>query len=260
MRRRSPPIAQSWSGACSPRSGSASSSNRSRTKTSVTNGCEASRTEWWTSLDSWRQDLRGLRRRWCCASVPEVRAGAAATTAARDARRGFRVRAPSEVPRQSLASRCRARSQAVPRGDVLMARGHGQIRRTQVITTYGPGALIDLPRDSAIVAGLETWPNPSELEEIIEPRLVQKLRSLTGVPTPRLFAPPPPDSEPGKSPLGINACRFPEWFVVQDEVGGADRERSRRLVNRRALDEKRRFDGRRVVATRFVRACPKRPC
>ena len=29
----------------------------------------------------------------------------------------------------------------------------GQIRRSQVITTYGPGALIDLPRDSAIVAG-----------------------------------------------------------------------------------------------------------
>ncbi len=138
-----------------------------------------------------------------------------------------------------------------------MARGHGQIRRTQVITTYGPGALIDLPRDSAIVGGLETWPNPSQLEEIIEPRLVHKLHSLTGVTIPRLFAPPPPDSEPGKSPLGIGAFRFPEWFVVQDEEGGADRERSRRLVNRRALDEKRRFDGKGVVATRFVRACPR---
>jgi len=138
-----------------------------------------------------------------------------------------------------------------------MARGHGQIRRTQVITTYGPGALIDLPRDSAIVAGLETWPNPSQLEEIIEPRLVHKLQSLTGVSTPRLFAPPPPGTELGKSPLGIGAFRFPEWFVVQDEAGGADRERSRRLVNRRALDEKKHFDGRRVVATRFVRACPR---
>jgi hypothetical protein len=33
--------------------------------------------------------------------------------------------------------------------------------------------------------------------------------------------------------------------------------RSRRLVNRKALDGKGRFDSRQVVATRFVRACPK---
>src|SRR5437667_5287629 len=39
--------------------------------------------------------------------------------------------------------------------------------------------------------------------------------------------------------------------------GGAERERSRRLVHRKELDDKGRFDRRRVVATRFVRACPK---
>ena len=33
----------------------------------------------------------------------------------------------------------------------------GQIRRSQIITTYGPGSLIDLPRDSAIVAGIDGW-------------------------------------------------------------------------------------------------------
>ncbi len=37
-------------------------------------------------------------------------------------------------------------------------KAHGQIRQGQLITTYGPGALIDLPRDSAIIGGLETWP------------------------------------------------------------------------------------------------------
>ena len=36
-----------------------------------------------------------------------------------------------------------------------------------------------------------------------------------------------------------------------------ERERSRRLVHRKELDDKGRFDGRAVVATRFVRACPK---
>ena len=39
--------------------------------------------------------------------------------------------------------------------------------------------------------------------------------------------------------------------------GGAERERSRRLVHRKELDDKGRFDSRAVVATRFVRACPK---
>ena len=40
----------------------------------------------------------------------------------------------------------------------MSRKAHGQLRRSQVITTYGPGALIDLPRHSAIVGGLETWP------------------------------------------------------------------------------------------------------
>jgi hypothetical protein len=53
------------------------------------------------------------------------------------------------------------------------------------------------------------------------------------------------------------AWRFPEWFVVKDEGSGDERQRSRRLVHRKALDERGRFDRRDVVATRFVRACPR---
>jgi len=136
-------------------------------------------------------------------------------------------------------------------------KAHGQIRRSQVITTYGPGALIDLPAHSAVVGGLETWPKPSDLEEIVEPRLARKLEAMTGIRAPRLYAPPPDPSDPREPARGIGAWRFPEWFVVQDEGGAEDRERSRRLVHRKALDERGRFDGRAVVATRFVRACPR---
>jgi hypothetical protein len=139
----------------------------------------------------------------------------------------------------------------------MSRRAHGQIRRSQVITTYGPGALIDLPRHSAIVGGLDTWPKTSELEEILEPRLVRKLQGMTGVAAPRLFAPPPESNDPHEPTRGIGARRFPEWLVVQETGGGEERERSRRLVHRKGLDDKGRFDGRPVVATRFVRACPK---
>jgi hypothetical protein len=139
----------------------------------------------------------------------------------------------------------------------MSKKAHGQVRRSQVITTYGPGALIDLPRHSAIVGGLDTWPKRSSLDEIIEPRLTLKLQSMTGVVAPRLYAPPADDNDPREPAKGIVAWRFPEWFIVQEETGGEERQRSRRLVSRKALDEKGRFDKRPVVATRFVRACLK---
>jgi hypothetical protein len=136
-------------------------------------------------------------------------------------------------------------------------KAHGQIRRGQVIGTYGPGALIDLPNNSGIVGGLDSWPKVSELEEIPEPRLSRKLAMMTGVAGPRLFAPPANSDDPREPAKGIGVWRFPEWFVVQETMRSEERERSRRLVHRKYLDGKRRFDGRPVVATRFVRACPK---
>jgi hypothetical protein len=139
----------------------------------------------------------------------------------------------------------------------MSRKAHGQVRSGQVITTYGPGALIDLPKHSAIVGGLETWPKTSDLEEIFEARLTRKLQIMTGVPGPRLFAPPPDSNDPREPPPGIGAWRFPEWFVVQEASGGEGSDRSRRLVHRKALDHRGRFDGRSVVATRFVRACPR---
>lgn len=139
----------------------------------------------------------------------------------------------------------------------MSRRGHGEIRQSQVITTYGPGALIDLPRHSAIVGGLDTWPSPGRLDEIPEPRLTRKLGVMTGVPSPRLYAPPPQPNEPWAPARGIGAWRFPQWFVVQESGAGEGPDRSRRLVHRKALDDKGRFDGLPVVPTRFVRACPR---
>ena len=139
----------------------------------------------------------------------------------------------------------------------MSRRAHGQVRRGQVITTYGPGALIDLPRHSAIIGGLDTWPKVGSLEEVVELRLTSKLQAMTGVKNVSLYAPPPDSNDPREKAQGIGAWRFPEWFVVQEAPGAEERKRSRRLVHRKALDDKGRIDGRPVVATRFVRACPK---
>ena len=60
-----------------------------------------------------------------------------------------------------------------------MARAHGQIRRSQILNTFGPGALIDLPHHAAIVGGLDTWNwgGDDRKRRILEPRLLRKIES-----------------------------------------------------------------------------------
>ena len=53
----------------------------------------------------------------------------------------------------------------------------GQLRPSQIVTTFGPGSIVDLPKDSVIVLGLDFWPNqPAQYRPIAEPRLERVLR------------------------------------------------------------------------------------
>ena len=81
-----------------------------------------------------------------------------------------------------------------------MSRAFGSVRQSQVVTTYGPGALIDLPAHSAIVGGLDTW--PQGLQEIVELRLSRALQQYTDVPA-QAFAPPPATLDP----LAARRCK-----------------------------------------------------
>jgi hypothetical protein len=140
-------------------------------------------------------------------------------------------------------------------------RAHGQIRRSQVVTTFGPGAMVDLPDYSILISGLDQWRGVNE--EIDEPRLLQKLREHLGIDSLKLFAPPRDSSDLLGATTGVVGWQFPEWFVTQNvkqwESNSGNRIRSRRLVHRTALT-KRRYIGddrkpQNVVPVRFVRAC-----
>ncbi len=141
----------------------------------------------------------------------------------------------------------------------------GQIRQSQVITTFGPGAFLDLPNNSVLVGGLECWSEGGE--EIFEPRLVEKLKRLFNPPLASLqLRTPPPLSEeaPGAKRTCIIGWQFPEWFVSQNVVAtdATGKIRSRYLVHRTRLERDGRFIDRdkkkhTVVSVRFVRACPK---
>jgi hypothetical protein len=138
-------------------------------------------------------------------------------------------------------------------------RAPGQIRQSQVITTFGPGAMVDLPKHSVLIAGLDHWQGMGD--EIVEPRLTDKLKQLLDVPALKLYAPPPDPDDPQAPQTGIAAWQFPEWFIVQDTEpdGSTSTIRSRMLVHRKALTKGKYIDDKKkhwpVVSVRFVRAC-----
>lgn len=57
----------------------------------------------------------------------------------------------------------------------MPTRAIGDVRPSQVITTFGPGAIVDLQTMSVIVAGIDRWYTDEELV-IREPRLERALR------------------------------------------------------------------------------------
>lgn len=54
-------------------------------------------------------------------------------------------------------------------------RAIGDVRPSQVITSFGPGSVVDLQTMSIIVAGIDSWPRDPE-DAIYEPRLQRALR------------------------------------------------------------------------------------
>jgi hypothetical protein len=136
-------------------------------------------------------------------------------------------------------------------------RPQGQIRQSQIITTFGPGALVDLPNHAAIVGGLETWQGVDK--PVFEERLVGKLQGMLGIPGLKLYAPPIDLRDPIAPRTGITAWMFPEWFVAQYEPDASAKVRSRPLIHRETLVsgkylalDRRKYP---VVPIRFVQAC-----
>ncbi|XXT17408.1 DUF1998 domain-containing protein [Sorangium sp. So ce429] len=133
----------------------------------------------------------------------------------------------------------------------------GQVRRSQVLTTFGPGALVDFPKHAAIMGGLESWGDPDKegFQQVFEERLEAALRVREQNPRLRLFSPPSSPDAPDAPARGITAFEFPAWFIEQptDARVGEGGFRSRRLLHRRAIE---RGSYGKVVPIRFVRACP----
>jgi hypothetical protein len=137
----------------------------------------------------------------------------------------------------------------------------GELRRSQVLTSFGPGSMVDLPNHSVLIAGLDFW--HGEKERVFEDRLESWLRKSLNKPDLKLFAPPVDTGEQGATRSGIDVFVFPTWFLGQvDETwiapdGRVYRTRPLirwdRLVNGGYLTRDRKSA--KVVPVRFVQAC-----
>jgi len=95
----------------------------------------------------------------------------------------------------------------------------GDVRPSQLMFTYGVGALIDLPKLSVIVSGLDDWQlNPEYCHTIAESRLLQAVQfHLNKVE--RMVTPPLVDDSGDTNPdspsfyAGVPVATFPRWMV-----------------------------------------------
>lgn len=142
----------------------------------------------------------------------------------------------------------------------------GEIRQSQVVTTFGPGSMVDLPNHSVVIGGLDHWHGDKKL--IREERLERYICEQLDLEEVKMYTPPVDEQIPGGARTGITVFTFPLWFVAQvrdEDIKHLRRDdqkdiRTRPLVHWRQLINGQYFTADRkkrpVVPVRFVQACP----
>ncbi len=91
----------------------------------------------------------------------------------------------------------------------------GNLRPSQLIYTFGVGALVDLPNVSALILGLDDW-DTRYCTEVSEDRLLAALQQRLGPQLKRLFLPPVTQEDTTRDPAapakGVPVAPFPRWL------------------------------------------------
>jgi hypothetical protein len=99
---------------------------------------------------------------------------------------------------------------------------------SQLLLTYGPGAMLDLPEHAVVVAGLQDWRYAgSSWRPVEEEMLVALLRQQLGAKLSPTFAglrhPPMYDEERhDPNAPGVEVRLFPTWFLVDESSTAGD--------------------------------------
>ena len=92
----------------------------------------------------------------------------------------------------------------------------GEVRPSQLLWTYGPGALVDLPNMSVVTMGIDRW-DENRCEPIEEARLLEAVRRSLGNQVKRLRMPPIVEMEnvdplSPEAKIGVPVRPFPRWL------------------------------------------------
>lgn len=92
----------------------------------------------------------------------------------------------------------------------------GEVRPSQLLWTYGPGALIDLPSLSVVTLGIDRW-EKDRCQPIQEARLLAAVRKVLGAQVENLRMPPFQKSEvvdvwSAEANIGVPVRPFPRWM------------------------------------------------
>src|SRR6185437_10787372 len=92
----------------------------------------------------------------------------------------------------------------------------GNVRPSQILWTYGPGALVDLPNLSVITMGVDRWER-DRCVPIEEARLLDAVRKVLGPQVERLRMPPVVTDEnidplSAEAKIGVPVRPFPRWL------------------------------------------------
>jgi hypothetical protein len=92
----------------------------------------------------------------------------------------------------------------------------GEVRPSQLMWTYGPGALVDLPNLSVVTTGIDRW-DIGRCQPILEARLLENVRHVLGDQVESLRMPPLTERD-GVDPfsaealIGVPVRPFPRWM------------------------------------------------
>lgn len=140
----------------------------------------------------------------------------------------------------------------------------GTVRQSQMVTTFGPGAMVDLLTDAVLIGGLDFWSYDRgfALPEIPEPRLrdaiVERFHEVgreLSKESPFRAPPVGNDREPSKL-AGVAVLEFPHWFVCQNpRCRALQRKDGLDLTSHRYWHQCDRTTKVECVPVRFVSAC-----
>lgn len=130
----------------------------------------------------------------------------------------------------------------------------GQLRRNQLITTMGPGAIVDLKNASVIISGIDSWENCDNIDDLKINNV--RLQNLLGK---DYFLMPPYKIDKTSnyfSSYDILAYRFPKWYYCEICKKLAPYTEFKLERGKLVCDGEKCY-GKEVIPSRFVVACRK---